>query len=276
MRREPVKLALLGHPVAHSLSPRLMAQLARLTRRRIVYRACDVKPEHLGRAVELIRCTGMRGGNITIPHKVAVAGLLDGLTTEAKLAGAVNAVRCSNGRLWGHNTDMAGFTDALREARFRVKGRDALIFGAGGGARAVAAALGRLRARRVTIAARRPEAARALARAMAASFPGTVFAAAEAAAADIAINTTPLGLAGFPDRSPAPADWAGCGLAFDLVYGRCSAFQRQAQRLGAATLDGGAMLVFQALRSWEFWFGPLGAPRRAALKDRLLEKLPCA
>jgi shikimate 5-dehydrogenase len=127
----------------------------------------------------------------------------------------------------------------------------------------------------VNIAARRPETARALALAMAASFPATVFTASRPVAADLAVNATPLGLPGFPDRSPAAPDWPGCSLAFDLVYGRGTAFQRHARRLGARVLGGSGMLVCQALRSWEFWFGPLGALRRAALKRRLMESLPC-
>ena len=252
-----------------------MADLGRLTRRKVLYRACDVPSERLTCAVELLRWSGMLGGNVTVPHKVAIVGLLDGLTPEARLAGAVNVIRCGQGRLLGHNTDSSGFTDTLRESGFTVAGRDALVFGAGGAARAVLCALGRLRARRVTIAARRPEAALALARAMAASFPSTVFTAGRPAAVDLAVNATPLGLLGLPDRSPAAPDWPGCGLALDLVYGRRTAFQRQAQRLGARVLGGSGMLVSQALRSWEFWFGPLGAPRRATLKNRLLERLPC-
>ncbi len=275
MSREPVKLCLLGHPVAHSLSPALMAGLGRLTRRKVLYRACDVLPERLACAVELLRWSGMLGGNVTVPHKVAIVPLLDSLTPEARLAGAVNAVRCNQGRLLGHNTDSAGFTDALRESGFTAAGCDALVFGAGGAARAALCALGRLRARRVNIAARRPEAARTLARTMAANFPGTVFTTGRPVAADLAVNATPLGLPGLPDRSPAASDWPGCGLALDLVYGRGTAFQRQARRLGARVLGGSNMLVCQALRSWEFWFGPLGALRRAALKCRLVESLPC-
>jgi shikimate dehydrogenase len=246
-----------------------------MTRRKVHYRACDVAPERLACAVELLRWSGVLGCNVTVPHKVAIVGLLDRLTPEARLAGAVNVVRCGQGRLLGHNTDSAGFADALRESGFAVAGRSALVFGAGGAARAVLCALGRLRARRATITARRPEAARALARALAASFPDTVFAVGRAATADLAVNATPLGLPGLPDRSPAPSDWPGCTMAMDLVYGRRTAFQRQAQCLGARVLGGSSMLVSQALRSWEFWFGALGAPRRVALKSRLMERLPC-
>ncbi|MBI5241164.1 MAG: shikimate dehydrogenase [Elusimicrobia bacterium] len=275
MNRDSVKLCLLGHPVAHSLSPRLMAELGRLTRCRTIYRACDVPPERLACAVELMRWSGMLGANVTVPHKVAILPLLDFLTPEARLAGAVNAVRCSGGRLTGHNTDAAGFADSLRGAGFSAAGCEALVFGAGGAARAVALALGRLRASRVTIAGRRPAAARTLARAMARSFPRTVFAAGRPGAADLAVNATPLGMSGFPDRSPAPAGWSGCGLAMDLVYGRRTAFQRQALARGARVLGGSGMLAAQALRSWEFWFKPFSEGRRAELKRRLLERLPC-
>jgi shikimate dehydrogenase len=252
-----------------------MAGLGRLTRRKVLYRACDVPPERLACAVELLRWSGMLGANVTVPHKTAIVPLLDSLTPEARLAGAVNTVRCSRGRLHGHNTDLAGFSDALRDAGFLAAGQDAVIFGAGGAARAAACALGRLRARRVTIAARRPAAARSLAREMASKFPETRFAAGRPVAADLAVNATPLGMSGFPDRSPAGPGWAGCGLACDLVYGRRTAFQRQASALGARVLGGSRMLVCQALRSWEFWFAPLGETRRAALKSRLLETMSC-
>ena len=275
MSRPSVKLCLLGHPVSHSLSPRLMADLGRLTRRRVVYRACDVLPERLPCAVELMRWSGMLGGNVTIPYKTAILPLLDALTPEARLAGAVNAVRCGGGRLTGHNTDAAGFADVLRGAGFSAAGCEALVFGAGGGARAVAVALGKLRARRVVISARRPAAARALAREMDRTFPHTLFTSGRPGTADLAVNATPLGMPGFPDRSPAPASWPGCLLAVDLVYGRRTAFQRRALAKGARVLGGSGMLAAQALRSWEFWFGPVSEGRRARLKRRILEGLPC-
>ncbi len=271
MRPPPAKLALLGQPVAHSLSPRLMTELGCLARRKAAYRPCTVAPERLAFAVGLLRTAGFVGANVTAPHKISVIAHLDRLTPEARRIGAVNAVKMSRGKLVGHNTDAAGFADALGEAGFSAKGCEALIFGAGGAARAVAFALGRLKAREVSICARRPQRARALARDMAALFPRTAFRSARPAAAELAVNATPLGR--FPhDRSPAPASWPGCQLAFDLVYGRRTAFLRQAQGLGAQTIDGTSMLVFQALRSWEFWFGPLGAERRGLWKKRLMRK----
>ncbi|MDD5656105.1 MAG: shikimate dehydrogenase [Elusimicrobia bacterium] len=276
MLNAPPRLALLGHPVAHSLSPRLMAALARLTGRRVLYRCCDVAPDKLAFAAGLLRGADFLGCNVTIPHKTAVIPFLDRLTPQARLAGAVNAVRRDGELLVGHNTDLAGFADALRDAGFSARGRDALVFGAGGAARAVAAALGRLGARRVTIWARRPAAARALARGFAALFQRTKFRAGAPRAADLAVNATPLGLPGWPDLSPAPPDWRGCACAFDLVYGRRTAFQAQALRLGARAVGGNGMLVCQALRGWEFWFGPLGAARRAALKERLVAHLASA
>ncbi|MDD5630151.1 MAG: shikimate dehydrogenase, partial [Elusimicrobia bacterium] len=82
-----MKLCLLGRPVAHSLSPKLMAGLGRLTRRKVLYRACDVPPERLACAVELLRWSGMLGANVTVPHKTAIVPLLDSLTYEARVAG---------------------------------------------------------------------------------------------------------------------------------------------------------------------------------------------
>ena len=109
---------------------------------------------------------------------------------------------------------------------------------------------------------------------MAALFPKTAFTATLSAKADLVVNATPLGRSR-RDRSPAPVSWPGSRLAFDLVYGRRTAFLRQAQNRGSRALDGTAMLVFQALRSWEFWFGALNRERRAGWEKRLMEKFPC-
>ena len=272
MTREPTKLALLGHPVSHSLSPRLMTALARLTGRKIVYRACNIPSGRLPCAVGLLRGAGFFGANVTRPHKTAILEHLDALTPEARAIGAVNAVRCERGKLVGHNTDWSGFADALIEDGFSPRGCDALIFGAGGAARAVAYALGRLKARRVVVLSRRMEAARKLARDLGSLFPGTIFCAGRAAATDLAINATPLGMPGYANHSPAPTGWSGCKFAFDLTYGRRTAFQRQALKSGARAVGGSRMLIFQALRSWEFWFGPL----KAGARRRMLKKLLCA
>ena len=250
-----------------------MAALGRLTSRKVIYRACDVPVDELACAVALLRCAGFSGANVTIPHKISIIGHLASLSREARLAGAVNVVRCSGGRLHGHNTDWPGFRDALEESGIAVRGLDAVIFGAGGAARAAACALASLGARRVHISARNRRAQLALVGTLSDAFAKTAFRPGIPRKADVAVNATPLGLPGFPDRSPAPPDWSGCAVACDLVYGRRTAFQNHALRLGARAMGGTSMLVWQALRSWEFWFGPLGHDQRQRLKNALMKEL---
>lgn len=268
-----VKAALLGDPVSHSLSPRLFERIGRRLKTAVAYDAIRVPSGDLGCAVAFLRRGKYAGFNVTIPLKESIATQLDALTPEASAIGAVNVVRLGR-RAVGHNTDAAGFQDALLETGFAPKDRGALVFGAGGAARAVGYALGAAGASHVRFSARTVGRARKTARELAKVFPKTRYSAGAATAAPLWVNATPLGMKGFPQRSPAPKKLVGCELAFDLVYGRRTPFLKQARAQDAQTLDGLSMLAYQALRAWEFWFKPLGAARRRALKTAIIRGLP--
>jgi shikimate dehydrogenase len=266
-----VKLGLFGRPVAHSRSPRLFARLAALLDRRVSYEAVLVEGR-LASAVIRARAAGWRGANVTVPLKEKAAALADRLTPAAAALGAANVLRFRRG-VEGHNTDADGLRDALRGAGFAVRGKRALVFGAGGAARAAGWALAREGAKSVRFSARTPARARRTVRALGPHFPKTRFSAGAAVPADVWVNATPLGMKGFPDRSPAPKSLPSPELAVDLVYGRRTAFQRDAAARGARVTDGAGMLVHQALRAWEFWDKPLGARKRAALSVPLLKEV---
>lgn len=263
-----LRLGLLGWPVGHSLSPRIFQSLGERLGVQLSYRAIPLPPSELCSEVESLAAEGYAGLNVTIPHKQAVMKCLDALTPEARQIGAVNAIAFSGGKSKGHNTDAAGFLDALAQAGFQID--EAVVFGAGGAARAVGWALGSAKARSVRLCARRPQAAKRLAADLKKGFPRTDFSAGPAVEAVLWVNATPLGMEGFPDESPAAK--AQCRFAFDLVYGRKTAFLRQAQAAGAKTRDGLSMLVFQALRAWEFWRRPLGDRARRRLAGELLRE----
>ena len=267
-----MKLGLFGHPVGHSRSPRLFARLARELGRPIAYEAVDAAPGELGAAIERARRRGWRGANVTVPLKAEAGACADRLTPSARAVGAVNVLRFDDA-LVGHNTDAQGLADALSRAEIPVRDARALVFGAGGAARAAGWALARGGAKSVRFSARTTLRARQAAKDLSARFPKTRFSAGESAAAEIWVNATPLGMNGFPDRCPAPSSLPAPRAAVDLVYGRRTAFQRRAASLGARVEDGSAMLVFQALRAWEFWDRPLGARRRAALAEVLLKEI---
>ncbi|HAZ08903.1 MAG TPA: shikimate dehydrogenase [Elusimicrobia bacterium] len=266
----PMKLGLFGRSVSRSRSPRLFARLSRLLKRPISYAAVEVHPGELGAAVATARDAGWRGVNVTSPLKEEAAALPDSLTPEARALGAVNVLRFGR-TIVGHNSDGEGLRDALRRAGVAVRGKDALVFGAGGAARAAGWAMGKEVARRVRFAARTTSRARRAARDLGKIFPRTEFSAGSPVAAHLWVNATPLGMHGFPDRSPAPKSLPSPEAAIDLVYGRRTAFQRDASVRGARIEDGAPMLVFQALRAWESWDRPLGAVRRAKLAEQLLQ-----
>jgi len=266
-----VKLGLFGRPVSHSRSPRLFARLALLLKRPISYEAVLVEGR-LASAVIRARARGWDGANVTVPLKERAAALADRLTPEAQALGAVNVLRFGHG-VDGHNTDADGLRDALRAAGFAVRGKRALVFGAGGAARAAGWALAREGAASVRFSARTASRARRSAHALAPHFGKTRFSAGAPVAAEVWVNATPLGMKGFPDRSPAPKTLPSPEFAVDLVYGRRTAFQRDAARRGARVTDGAGMLVRQALRAWEYWDKPLGAKRRDALAVPLLKEV---
>ena len=267
-----MKLGLFGRPVSHSRSPRIFARLSRLLKRPIAYAAVEVPPRGLAAAVAAARDAGWRGANVTVPLKEEAAALALRRTPAARALGAANVLRFGPG-LTAHNTDADGLRDALKSAGVRARGKDALVFGAGGAARAAGWALAREGARTVRFSARTASRAGRAARDLKPHFPRTKFSSGAAGRADIWVNATPLGMKGFPDRSPAPKSLPSPEYAIDLVYGRRTAFQRDASARGARVSDGAAMLVCQALRAWEYWDKPLGARRREALAGPLLKEV---
>ncbi|NNN07275.1 MAG: shikimate dehydrogenase, partial [Elusimicrobia bacterium] len=128
-----MKLGLFGFPVGHSRSPRLFARLATLLKKPISYEAVAVPPGTLATAALLRRAAGWRGTNVTVPLKAEAAAYADRLTPAAKALGAVNVLRFGR-NIMGHNTDAQGLRDALKSAGIKPRGKNTLVFGAGGAA----------------------------------------------------------------------------------------------------------------------------------------------
>lgn len=252
-------LGIIGHPVAHSLSPLMHNRAAGLIGLDCVYAAFDVPPQNLKEAITGMRGLGLKGLNVTVPHKEKVIPFLDRLDEEAALIGAVNTVTLKNGRLVGSNTDGVGFIRSLTQKGFRPRGKSAAIIGAGGSARAIGVALCRAGVSKLVIINRSAPRGRRLARGL--SKLGDVsFAASDkshaAEAADIIVQTTPCGM----KRSDAlPAS----GLAFrkgqwvyDIIYSPIETrFLKKARLKGAKTLNGLGMLVYQGSESFKMWTG---------------------
>ncbi len=257
-------LGILGHPIGHTLSPRLHNSAFRAHGLDAVYLAFDVSPDRLPGAVDGMRALAVRGVNITLPHKQAVMALLDEIDPVAARVGAVNTVVNDMGRLTGHNTDISGFAASLSTVRPKGAARAVcLVLGAGGAARAVVAALVEGGAAEVRLHNRTPDRAVALCEA-AATWGGSPCRVVSdddlreaATSAEVIVNATSVGLHGLVKEFPLPVDTVHSGhVVVDLVYrSEPTALVQAARRRGAAAIDGKEMLLMQAARAYELWMG---------------------
>ncbi len=256
-------VALIGDPVAHSVSPAMQNAAFKALSLDYVYLAFRVSSAALGDAIKGIRGLGLRGANITIPHKTAVQSLLDEIDEPARRIGAVNTIVNDGGRLIGHNTDAPGFLAALKSSGFEPKGQKAVVLGAGGAARAVVFAL-RDAGATVAIVNRSPEAAIALAGETGAS----AFELSESglrsamAGASLIVNATSVGMSPDVDSTPLPAHLLRPGLViFDTVYRpRRTRLLKEAAASGCAAIGGLEMLIEQGALAFTLWTGN-NAPR---------------
>jgi shikimate dehydrogenase len=252
----PSRLALIGHPVAHSLSPRFQNAALAAAGLAVRYETADVDAADLDRVIEQIRRDGA-AGNVTVPHKVAFAERCDVWSVTAARAGAVNTFWVDGaGRLVGDNTDAGGFSAALRALVPPEQVREVALIGAGGSAAAVVAALAEWPGVTVRVWSRRTEAARALATRFPAIASVALLLDDAVAGASLVVNATPLGLHD-ADPSPIPVGRLPSGTAvFDLAYAPArTAWVRAARRAGHVADDGLGMLVEQGALAFERWFG---------------------
>jgi len=248
----------LGWPVAHSLSPRLHGYW--LARYGIdgAYIPLPTPPERLEDAVRGMIAMGFAGANVTLPHKVALCALCDVLDETARRAGAVNTLVFRDGRIFGSNTDGFGFLANLRAHGVEPNAGPALILGAGGAARAIAAALAESGAA-VRVASRRPEQAEALAatlhHARIAPLPWANR-SAFLAECTLLVNATAAGMQG---HEPLDIELASARpelVVADIVYTPPETpLLKEARARGLRTVPGLGMLLFQAVPGFAQWFG---------------------
>ena len=255
MRPLPGRLVLLGHPVSHSLSPRFQNAALHAAGIPLRYEALDVAPDDL--AATLARLAEQRAsGNVTIPHKEAVAALCVRRSPLADRCGAVNTFWHEDGDLVGDNTDVGG-VDAIAQALLgerRSSARVALL-GAGGSAAAVMAAAERWGSASVRVYSRTMDRARALASRFGALVEVVPDVGTALDGAALVVNATPIGLR--DEEFPVPVERIPRGAAvFDLVYRTGeTAWVRAARDAGHRAADGEGMLVEQGALSFERWFG---------------------
>lgn len=276
------KLAVLGHPVAHSRSPAM--QIAALRELGLEdewsYDAIDVAPEDFERRVRALSDQGLAGANVTVPHKLAALALADRASDAARAIGAANTLKFTARGIEAENTDAGGLIAALAEP---LRGRRALVLGAGGSARACSWAL-REGGASVSIWNRTPSRARELAREfdLAVVEPLSEGEPLPTRGFELIVNCTTVGLAeaNDPDRSvgaeppdlkplPVVADGLEADqVVVDLVYGPSpTPLAAAARARGARLVDGIEVLVHQGAASLRLWTGldpPIDVMRDAA------------
>ena len=264
-----IAAGVIGFPVRHSLSPVICQAAFDELGLDWVYAAFEVAPGDAGQALDHMRVQGMVGLSVTMPHKADVAAAVDELSPAAAVLGVVNCVARDGDRLIGHNTDGAGFCDALLAEGVELAGMGCAVLGAGGAARAVVAELARREVDEVAVIARRPEAA-ASAAALAGSV-GTTAGPADVGRFRLVVNATPVGMAETEGAGNLPLDpdhlHAGQHVA-DLVYNPLQTpLLAECRRRGVPTSTGVGMLVYQAAHAVRIWTGvepPIEAMTAAA------------
>ena len=247
--------AVIGHPVRHSLSPKIHNAAFAAADLDWVYVALDVAPDEGGRAVEAMRTFGLAGLSVTMPHKAAVAEAADERTVAAERLGAANCLFWRNDRIIADSTDGDGFVAAY-EQRFQesLADRSVAVFGAGGAARSIIEALGRNKVGEILVynrSADHLDAAVALADEARPGLEG------ELGGADVIVNASPVGMHGNPDAHGTPFDIEVIEprhTVVDIVYNPSTTpLLAAAAESGARTQGGVAMLVHQAALAFELW-----------------------
>jgi shikimate dehydrogenase len=263
-------VGVLGWPIEHSLSPTIHNAAFDALGLDWTYVALPVADGTIPEAVRGLAALGFAGANVTMPHKEAVADAVDRSSEDAAALHAVNTIEFTGGAVIGHNTDAPGFARFLQtDAAFDPAGRTALVYGAGGAARACALALARAGLTRLVVALRVPARAARLASALAGFATQVQTIALDDAPtsdADLIVNATPLGA----HRETLPLPPLGpTTVAVDLLYRpSMTPLVRSVRAAGGSAFGGLGLLLHQAALSFEIWTAmepPLEVMSAAAL-----------
>ena len=257
-------LGVIGHPIGHTLSPRMHNAAFAASGLDYVYVPLEVRPEDLPEAVAGLGALGFRGFNVTMPHKEAILPLLEEVDGAARVSGAVNTVTIEDHILRGTNTDISGFIEACGEAGVSFAGARVLLVGAGGAAAAIAVAVLGEGASELRILNRSRWRADNLRDRLRWAYPEAAVSVHDAGdpqraalGADVIVNATYLGMKD-GDPLPVPASCLEANtVVCDAVYRRGgeTGFVRLARERGLRTVSGERMLLYQGVQAQRIWTG---------------------
>lgn len=266
------RLAVLGHPVAHSKSPAMQnAALTGLGLEDWIYEAIDVAPEDFGALVRDLPEQGFAGVNVTVPHKEAALVVADRASEAAAAIGAANTLSFIDGRIEAENTDAPGLIDALGAETEALAGKTALVLGAGGAGRAVVWALVQA-GMEVMLWNRTRSRAEDLAAELGIEvIPPAQHAGIDPGAFEVIVNASAAGLGGRDGLAELPVDAGGFHsgqTVVDMVYGESQGtLLEAADWAGAKVVDGLEILVCQGARSLAIWTGQ--SPDRGLMRSAI-------
>ncbi len=261
-------LGLIGYPLGHSLSPLLHNHSLMENGLNYVYLSFPIEPDNLEKGLEGLKALKFRGVNVTIPYKERVIPFLDEFDQVAEEAGAVNTIVNNEGILTGYNTDITGFIRMLEDdGKFKIKGKRAVIIGAGGAAKAVGIGLLSRRIKEIYLLNRTLGRAENLISVWKQKYPQIKIVSGELIPeiyipmlkkADLLVDTTPVGMEPDVEAEPVimPEVLHSNLLVVDLVYNPAeTTLLKAGKKAGARTLNGLGMLLYQGSESFKLWTG---------------------
>ena len=251
-----------GFPVKHSLSPLMQTEAFKKTGINAVYVPFEVPPEKLEDGINGIKAMGIRGINVTVPHKEKVCELMDFLDEDAEFLEAVNTVKNEDGKLTGYNTDAEGFYTSLKKEGITLESKKVLMIGAGGAARAVGYACLKGKAKVLHIVNRSFEKAKKVGELLSRKGNVVVYPLKDAVIkslikdVDIVINTTSVGM---KKSDPPLFDYSLLRedlTVVDIIYNPAETkLLKAARKVGAKTVNGLGMLIYQGALAFKIWTG---------------------
>ncbi len=272
----PDRYVLLGGNVSNSPTPQMMNAAMMELGLDATYEPSSVQAPELRKAFAAIRESGVKGANVTIPHKSSIIRFLDSLEGAAAEIGAVNTLQRDADGYVGYNTDVDGILGPIAERNLAAI-RRAVVVGTGGAARAFCKAMSTIGCAEITVLSREPARARGFIESMRAAFPSMSieFDSDEEGrpwAPEMLFNASPAGARGIPLETRVSMLLAARPIVFDAVYAPVETdLIRRARRLGCQVIYGHEMLLHQGLRSLELWTGR-SAPLEA-MKSSLFRSL---
>jgi len=271
-------LCVIGHPIEHSMSPIIHNAAISDLNLDYIYLAFDIFPPNLSLAVKGFRAFNIIGINVTLPFKQKILKFLDEIEPMAQKIGAVNAIKNDEGYLIGRNTDAEGAMKAFLDAGHSISGKNVLLLGAGGAARAIAYIMAK-EANKIVIANRTEKRAMKLANELKKYFNTNIkgkninasILKEEAKKTDILINTTPVGMYPNVQLSPISAEFLHKDLiVYDIVYNPLETkLIKDATKKGCKTIGGLDMLVNQGALAFEWWTNK--KPNVNLMKNKIVE-----